>query len=438
MTRGAAAPELGEFDLGHLGFWARPEVERLAVFAELRRRETPVFARFTNSIPFSRTHDGAWAVVRHADVVIASRNPALFSSEPSVGSVFDIPPWLARYFDSMINMDGPRHSRIRKVVARAFSPRLLAKLDADMRARSTRIVDDLVGGGAPRGDFVTEVAQRLPTQVICDMMGIPQDRYDYVLRRANRVVGFSDPETMGISRDYLLRHGAPGRRHVLPVSVRLSRAGWDLIRMVGRLGEERIAQPRDDLISALVGPNADGERLTPREVGQFFILLVIAGTETTRNVLAHALRLFTAFPEQRALLLEDFEARIGPAVEEIIRYVSPVIQFRRTVTGDCELAGRELRRGDKVLLFYASANRDETVFTDPDRFDITRSPNPHVGFGGPGPHYCLGANLARQEVTVMLRELFTRLPAIRAVGEQEPLLSYLLHSIKRLPFETGR
>jgi cytochrome P450 len=436
MTRGAAPAELAGFDLGHLGFWARPEAERLAVFAELRRREQPVFARFTNNMPFAQTHDGAWAVVRHADVVEVSRTPSLFSSEPSAASVFDIPPWLARYFDSMINMDDPRHSRIRKVVARAFSPRLLAKLDTDLRVRAGRIVDDVVAGGG--GDFVVQVAQRLPTQVICDMMGIPEERYGYVLKRTDTIIGFSDPEYIGISRDYLLRHGSAGRRHVVPASARLSRAGWDLIRMVRRLGEQRLTEPRDDLISALVGPGPDGERLTPRQVGQFFILLVVAGTETTRNVIAHALRLFTEHPEQRELLLADFEPRIGPAIEEVVRYVTPVIQFRRTVTGDCELAGREFHRGDKLLLFYNSANRDETVFADPDRFDITRSPNPHVGFGGPGPHFCLGANLARQEITVMLRELFTRLPGIRAVGEPEPLLSYIINGIKRLPYDAGR
>src|SRR5581483_7577320 len=218
---------------------------------------------------------------------------------------------------------------------------------------------------------------------------------------------------------------------------KLVKAGWDLIRMVRRLGEDREREPRDDLISALVSPNADGERLSPRDVGTFFILLVIAGNETTRNVIAHAVRLFTEHPDQRELLMADFDGRIGPAIEEIVRYVSPVIQFRRTVTRDCELAGKEFTRGDKVMLYYNSANRDESVFTDPDRFDITRSPNPHVGFGGPGPHFCLGANLARREITVMLRELYTRLPDLRTVGEPEPLLSFLINGIKRMPFETG-
>jgi cytochrome P450 len=160
----------------------------------------------------------------------------------------------------------------------------------------------------------------------------------------------------------------------------------------------------------------------------------VAGNETTRTVLAHALRLFTEHPDQRELLLADFDGRIAGAIEEIVRHVSPVVQFRRTVTQDCELGGQPLNTGDKLLLFYNSANRDEKVFADPDRFDITRSPNPHVGFGGPGPHYCLGANLARREITVMLRELFTRVPDIRTAGEPEPLLSFFLNGIKRMPF----
>jgi cytochrome P450 len=346
--------------------------------------------------------------------------------------VIDMPPWLAPYFDSMINMDDPRHSTIRKVVARAFSPKLLAKLEDDLAASARHIVDEVISSGG--GDFVAQVAARLPIEVICDMMGIPAHHHEMVQRHTNTILGFNDPEYTGISRDYLLRHGAPAPRHIARITLRLLAAGRELTRLVRKLGQERIQHPGPDLISALVNANPDGERLSPREVGTFFILLVVAGNETTRTVLAHALRLFTEHPDQRALLLADFDGRIGGAIEEIVRYVSPVVQFRRTVTRDCELGGQPLRTGDKLLLFYNSANRDDAVFTDPNRFDITRSPNPHVGFGGPGPHYCLGANLARREITVMLRELLTRLPEIRTAGEPEPLLSFFLTGIKRMPF----
>jgi cytochrome P450 len=432
MTRAAARSEPDRYALGHLGFWTRPLAEREAAFAEMRALPQPLWIPIINNTPMAKKDDGVWAIVRHADVVRASRTPELFSSEPSAGSAIDTPPWLSKYFDSMINMDDPRHARIRKVVARAFSPRLLAKMEDDLRIRATKIVDDVEGLG--RGDFVTQVAQLLPMQVICDMMGIPEDQHDFVARRTNTIIGFTDPEYTKISRDYLIRHGAPGRRHIIPFSARMMKAGWDLIQMVRRLGVEREREPRDDLISALVRPNADGERLSPRDIGTFFILLVIAGNETTRNVIAHTVRLLTEHPDQRELLLDDFDGRIGPAIEEVVRYVSPVIQFRRTVTRDCELAGKEFTRGDKIMLYYNSANRDESVFTDPDRFDITRSPNPHVGFGGPGPHFCLGANLARQEIRTMFRELYTRLPGLRAQGEPELLVSNFDNSVRSQAF----
>jgi cytochrome P450 len=198
-----------------------------------------------------------------------------------------------------------------------------------------------------------------------------------------------------------------------------------------RLGRERRRTPTDDLTSLLV--NGD-ERLTAQELGSFFILLVVAGSETTRNAIAHGLKYLTDHPDQRDLLQGDFEKYIPGAIEEIIRYSTPVIQFRRTLTQDYTMNGQEYRKGDKVLLFYNSANRDEAVFTAPEIFDITRSPNPHVGFGGPGPHYCLGAHLARREITVMFRELFTRLPGIRAEGEPSYLLSNFINGVKHLDY----
>jgi cytochrome P450 len=321
---------------------------------------------------------------------------------------------------------------VRKVVARTFSPRLLSRLTAGIRARAARIVDDVVAQGPD--DFVAEVALRLPVEVICDLLGIPERHHAMVARHGSTLVGFADPEFTGIRREYLLRHGAPGPQHLVPLSLRTIRAGHALVALVDRIGRERLREPRDDLISTLVHANEDGGRLSPREVGTLFVLLVLAGSETTRSTIAHALRLLTAHPDQRALLLEDLEGRIGGAVEEVVRHASPVIQFRRTATRDGELAGHPIRAGQKVLLFYCSANRDEAVFADPDRFDITRSPNPHLGFGGPGPHYCLGANLARLEATTMLRELLARLPDVRMVGEPELLLSNFTHGVKRMRF----
>src|SRR6202012_3287961 len=200
-------------------------------------------------------------------------------------------------------------------------------------------------------------------------------------------------------------------------------SGGDLAALVTGLAEQRAAAPADDLVSSLANANIDGEQLTPAELASFFVLLVVAGNETTRNAISHSLNLFTRHPGQRELLLADFDGRIGPAVEEIVRYVSPVIWMRRTLTRDTIMNGHAYRENDKVLLLYQAANRDEAVFPDPDRFDITRSPNPHVGFGSAGPHFCLGAPRARREISAVLRELMARVPDIRAAGEPDYLLS---------------
>jgi cytochrome P450 len=214
-------------------------------------------------------------------------------------------------------------------------------------------------------------------------------------------------------------------------------SGQELAELVTRLAEQRQADGGDDLVSALATANIDGEQLTPAELASFFILLVVAGNETTRTAISHSLVLLSEHPDQRELLLEDLDGRIGPAVEEIVRYVSPVIWMRRTLTRDTVMNGHAYREGDKTVLVYQAANRDETVFADPDRFDITRSPNPHVGFGSAGPHFCLGAHLARREIKAMLRELLTRVPDIRTAGEPDYLLSSFINGIKHLPCEFG-
>jgi cytochrome P450 len=214
-------------------------------------------------------------------------------------------------------------------------------------------------------------------------------------------------------------------------------AGGDLAALVTGLAEQRQAHPADDLVSSLATANIDGEQLTAAELASFFILLVVAGNETTRNAISHALLLLTEHPDQRALLLADFDGRIGAAVEEIVRYVSPVIWMRRTLTADTVLNGHAYGTGDKFLLMYQAANRDERVFREPGRFDITRSPNPHVGFGAAGPHFCLGAHLARREISAILRELMSGVPDIRVAGKPDYLLSSFINGIKRLPCEFG-
>ncbi|TYB43032.1 cytochrome P450 [Actinomadura chibensis] len=421
--------DTGGIDLSDLAFWSLPPDRRLAAFARLRELDRPAFFPELK-LPFIRTGPGYYALTRHADVVEASRTPEVFSSEPCSNSVADLPRYMARYFGSMINMDDPRHAKIRRIVSRAFTPRVLAKLEADLQATATRIVDDLRGRDS--ADFVTEVAARLPLQVICDMTGIPHRLRPMVYDRTNTILGLGDPEYTGgkdFNRDGITRIG------VLYGLLKAMTAGYELNHLAMRLARRRRGRPGDDLVSRLVSANVDGEYLTDQEIGSFFILLVVAGNETTRNAMSHGLKLLTDNPEQRALLMEDFDARAPGAVEEIVRMATPVIQFRRTVTREHEMNGQRYKRGDKVLLFYNSANRDAAVFENPDAFDITRSPNPHVGFGGPGPHFCLGANLARREITVMFRELFARLPEIRATGEPRMLYSNFINGIKHLPCE---
>ncbi|TDC62335.1 cytochrome P450 [Actinomadura sp. GC306] len=423
------AGEKVDGNLSNLKFWALPPDRRMDAFARLRQLDHPAFFPELK-LPFVKTGPGFYALARHADVVEASRTPEVFSSEPCSNSIADMPGYLARYFGSMINMDDPRHAKIRRIVSRAFTPRILAKMETDLQATATRIVDDLIEKGS--GDFVTDVAARLPLQVICDMMGIPESARPMVYDRTNTILGLGDPEYSGgrdYTRDGITRLGA--LYGLLKVMV----AGYELNHLAMKLARKRRRQPGDDLVSALVAAEVDGERLTDQEIGSFFILLVVAGNETTRNAMSHGLKLLTDNPEQRALLLEDFDAHMPGAVEEIVRMSTPVIQFRRTVTREYEMNGHRYKTGDKVLLFYNSANRDETVFDRPDVFDITRSPNPHVGFGGPGPHFCMGANLARREITVMFRELFTRVPEIRATGEPDRLFSSFINGIKHLPCE---
>ena len=402
-------------DLSANEFWGLPLPERAASFALLRAQPRPPFFA-EPEVTFAEMGPGYYALVRHADIVEASKHPEVFSSRRGATSIADLPVEFNEFYGSMINMDDPRHARLRRIVSRAFTPRMIARFEDDVRRAATAIVDDLLATGPC--DFVSHVAARLPLKIICDMMGIPDDQYDMVLAQTNIILSGFDPEFLSEDQD--------------EVVIQLLGAGQALADLVTGLAAARAEEPAEDLVSALARANIDGEQLTSAELASFFVLLVVAGNETTRTALSHALMLLTAYPDQRALLVADLEGRIAGAVEEIVRYASPVLFMRRTVTRDYTMNGQDYREGDKVVLFYYSANRDEAVFTDPERFDITRSPNPHVGFGAPGPHFCLGAHLARRELTVMLRELLTRVPDITA-GEPDRLLSSFINGIKRLP-----
>jgi methyl-branched lipid omega-hydroxylase len=407
-------------DLSVTEFWGLPLAERQAAFARLQAVGRPVHFEEPEN-PFNAPGTGYYAFVSHADVSAASSQPKLFSSARGATSIIDLPAEWNEYFGSMISMDDPRHARLRRIVSRAFTPRMIQKFEDDVQVTAAAIVDELLETGPC--DFVQQVAARLPLKIICQMMGIGDEHYDMVLHNTNTILAGGDPELLSEDMDT-----AVGR---------ILTAGQELTDLVTSLAAERAERPRDDLTSALASANIDGEQLTTTELASFFILLVSAGAETTRTAISHGLNLLTQYPEQRALLLADLEGRLNSAVEEIVRYSSPVIWMRRSVLEDCTLNGNDYREGDKVLLFYWAANRDETVFTDPARFDITRSPNPHVGFGAAGPHFCLGAHLARREIRVMLRELMSRVPTIRATAEPDRLLSSFINGIKHLPCDLG-
>jgi methyl-branched lipid omega-hydroxylase len=406
-------------DLSLIEFWGKPLTARHDDFATLRALPAPPYFLEPEDTPFTKPGDGYFALVSHADVLAASRHPELFSSARGSTSIQDLPPEFNEYFGSMINMDDPRHARLRRIVSRAFTPRMIKKFEEDVRRTAAGIVDDLIATGPC--DFVQRVSARLPLKIICAMMGIDDEHYDMVLRNTNIILSGADPEFVSEDMDEAI--------------TQILTAGKELADLVMATAAERAEQPGDGLITALATANIDGEQLTPAELGSFFILLVVAGNETTRTAISHALDLFTEHPDQRELLLADPEGRLPGAVEEIVRYASPVIWMRRSVTKDCTLNGHDYREGDKAVLFYWSANRDESVFPDPARFDITRRPNQHVAFGGAGPHFCLGAHLARREITAMLRELLGRVPAIRASAEPDRLLSSFINGIKHLPCE---
>ncbi len=400
------------------GFWTRPRGEVEADLALLRSQPLTFFEepvpRPEASLPQG---PGAWVVTRHAPILEMSRNPRVYSSASGI-TVLDSPPEFNEYFLSMISMDDPRHARMRRLVSAGFTPRMLARLEASVRDQAATIIDDVCELGSC--DFVVDIAARLPLKIVCDLMGIPASQLDFVFDQSNIILGSTDPEYVPESGDLLLA---------------ILEAGKSLAELMADVAESKAGGGSDDLTSVLVNAEVDGERLTSSEIASFFILLVVAGNETTRNAISWGLVYLTDYPDQRSIWSADFEGTGPKAVEEIVRMASPVTYMRRTATCDTVLEGQQIKEGDKVLMNYLSANRDESVFSDPYTFDVGRDPNPHIGFGGPGPHFCLGAHLARREILVMFRELFSRLSDIHAVGEPDLLASSFIHGIKHLRAE---
>ena len=401
------------------GFWVQPLAERMRRFAGIR--ELGPLVPVTAFDPLTSEDITFRAVTRYAEVNEISRRPADFCSGRGSTAITDLPTDAMEFFGSFIVMDDPRHARQRGIVARSFTPRQLQGVLDSVERICTEVIDDFCEKG--EADLVEVLSQPFPLLIICDMMGIPRSEFATVLRATNVILGSGDPDMVGVSEpDQIL--GA------------LLGAGMELANLMNELAEDRRKNPRDDLTTALVHNDLGEDILAPHELAPFFILLAVAGNDTTRTAISHGMNLLSQNPAQRAIWQSDLEGMTRTAVEEIVRVASPVTFMRRTVTRDLELSGEKLVEGDRLIMFYGAANRDPRAFEDPETFDVRRDPNPHVGFGGPGPHFCLGAHLARREVAVAFRQLLTRLPDIEVSGPAVPLEALgipLVGGIKHLP-----
>jgi cytochrome P450 len=358
--------------------------------------------------------DGVWAVTRHEDIQYVSKNADLFCSGRGV-MIEAVPDDILDAAQSFLAMDGAKHSTLRRLVSSVFTPRRVAKIQDQIKSQATQIVDELLK--TKDGDFVEQVSKRLPMWTVYEMMGLPAELRDEAAHNADGMVAWADKDV------------AAGREsgQVLNDSlVGLLTAGLEL-------AEERRSHPASDLMSQLVQAEIDGRGLTDDELGAFFVLLSVAGNDTTRNTISLTTMALQEFPDQRALLEADYDALINPAIEEFVRWASPVMTFRRTATRDTVLRDREIKEGEWVMLMYSSGNRDDRVFTDPGTFDIRRKPNNHVGFGGGGPHFCMGSFLAKMQLEAFFRELIFRAPNLR-VGEPEYLVGNFVRAVKSLPY----
>ncbi|SPM31664.1 cytochrome P450 [Mycobacterium terramassiliense] len=402
-------------DLSSRAFWSMTAAERERSFAVLRAKRPVSWHPPVEDALMSDPDDpGYWAVTRRSDIVAVSRNNEVFLS--GKGVMFEnIPLELLEASQSFLAMDPPRHTTLRKVAHAAFTPRQVRRIEDSIQANAKTIVEELRAAGSG-ADFVDLCAKELPIRTLSDMVGIPESEREQVAHATDAMVSWADP-------------GYLGGRHPMEI---LFESQMYLHQVAGALAAERRERPGDDLFSSLVNAEVDGDRLTDADVAAFFVLLSVAGNDTTRQTISHAMKALTDFPEQRAWLLEDFDNRIGTAVEEFVRWATPVMTFRRTAATDFELGGQQIRAGEKVVMFYSSGNWDSEAFENPERFDLSRSPNPHVGMGGGGVHFCLGAHVARAQLRAIFGELLARLPDIEA-GEPTYLAGNFIHAIRSMP-----
>lgn len=404
---------LEDINLSAPEFWRRPRDFRESAFAKLR--DTDPYRFFEEmELEFLPKGPGYFAITRHDDIWHVSRNPQLFCSGKG-SNIIDLSQELNEFFGSMINMDDPKHFRLRSIVSKGFTPREISRIEEYVKVKARTVIDSVLDEFADKEfDFVDAVAAKFPLQIICEMMGIPISDEQQIFDWTNTILGAGDPDFGGSFE-------------------KLMEAAIGMFSYAQALGEARLANPTEDLTSVMMHAVVDGERLTSQEFGSFFILLVVAGNETTRNAITHGMLALTENPDQRKIWFDNFDAHTKTAVEEIVRWATPVIHFRRTATADAEVNGFKIKAGQKVVLFYNSGNRDERVFKEPFKFDITRAPQPvQIGFGAGGPHFCLGANLARREIAIMFEEIRRRAPNLMITGEPAYLESSFINGIKRV------
>jgi cytochrome P450 len=366
---------------------------------------------------------GFWCVTRHADVVAVSRDTKTFTSEMGA-NLEDLDEEQRAARQSMLETDPPRHTRLRGLVGPPFTPRAVKAYEVALRELTAAVLDRALPLG--EFDFIEEIAKQLPIRVLARLLGAPDADTEPLIAWGDRMIGNTDPELADVLHD----SPESERYRMLPFR---SPAALELFEYGHRLAAELRSDPQDDLISKLVHAEIEGERLTEREFDTMFLILVVAGNETTRQAIAHGMLALVEHPEEWRRLREDPDLVWTAGADEILRWSSPVLHFRRTATRDVELGGQTIREGDKLVIWYVSANFDEQVFEEPLRLDVGRRPNPHVTFGGGGPHFCLGAHLARLEVQVMFEMLLPRLAELELTAPPERMRTNFTNALKRMP-----
>ena len=410
----AATRPYDDLNVSSDAFWEKDVEQRDLTFKQLREQRPVSWQPPIETTLHPQQDDpGFWAVVRHADIVEVSKNSDVFVS--GYGVMFDVlPPVFLQMAMSFLAMDNPQHDKVRGLVGKAFTRPQIKRIEDDITSRARRIV---ATAGEPI-DFVSDISRHLPIEMFGDMFGVPEELRPTVAHLADEIVAWSDP---------VLLAGRDGAQVQLEATAQIHQIAAQLIA-------ERRKEPADDLLTNLVQAEVDGEQLTDPEISAVMVLFAVAATDTTRHTASFAVKALTDFPDQREWLWEDFEGRINTAIEEFLRWGSVVLNFRRTAVADYELNGQQILPGDKVVMMYASGNRDAEVFVNPDTFDLTRQPNPHIAFGGGGLHFCLGNQLAKSMLRSLFRELHQQMPNFSA-GEPTLMKTNFMRGVVSLPFE---